>query len=102
VVRLEAGGWPAGLLPDSQYDSTQVTVEPGDLLVCVSDGVSEAMNRKEEEWGEDAIIAIAVDAATRAETASTVTERLVQGAQAFAAGAPQHDDMTVMVLRFTE
>jgi len=102
VVRLEAGGYPVGLLPDSQYDSTQVTIEPGDLLVCVSDGISESMNSEDEEWGEDAIIAIAIDAAARAETASTVTERLVQGAQAFAAGAPQHDDMTVMVLRFTQ
>ena len=47
VVRLEAGGLPAGLLPDSRYDSNQLTIEPGDLLVCVSDGVSEAMNHQE-------------------------------------------------------
>jgi len=79
-----------------------VIIRPGDLLVCVSDGISEAMNPEDEQWGEDAIIAIAIDAATRAEAASTITEHLVQGAQAFAAGAPQHDDMTVMVLRFTQ
>ena len=82
--------------------ATNVTIEPGDLLVCVSDGVSEAMNHQEEQWGEDAIIAIAVDAAARADAAAAVAERLVLGAHAFAAGAPQHDDMTVMVLRFTQ
>ena len=76
-------------------------IEPGDLLVCVSDGISEAMNPEEESWGEDAIIAIALDGAARAEAAAAVVERLVQGAHAFAAGAAQHDDMTVMVLRFT-
>ena len=102
VVRLEAGGFPAGLLPDSQYESNNVSIEPGDLLVCVSDGVSEAMNSEEESWGEDAIIAIAIDAAARADAAAAVSERLVQSAHAFAAGAPQHDDMTVMVLRFTQ
>jgi sigma-B regulation protein RsbU (phosphoserine phosphatase) len=102
VVRLDAGGCPVGLLPDSHYDSKSLTIAPGDLLVCVSDGISESMNSQDEEWGEDAIIAIAIEAAARTEAAATVTERLVQGAQAFAAGAPQHDDMTVMVLRFTQ
>jgi sigma-B regulation protein RsbU (phosphoserine phosphatase) len=102
VVRLEAGGYPVGLLPDSQYDSNSLRIDPGDLLVCVSDGISESMNSEDEEWGEEAIIAIAIDAAARAETAGAIVERLVQGAQAFAAGAPQHDDMTVMALRFTQ
>jgi sigma-B regulation protein RsbU (phosphoserine phosphatase) len=102
VIRLEAGGCPAGLLPDSQYESDSVTIEPGDLLVCVSDGISESMNPEDELWGEEAIIAIAIDAAARSEAAGAVVERLVQGAHAFAAGAPQHDDMTVMVLRFTQ
>jgi sigma-B regulation protein RsbU (phosphoserine phosphatase) len=101
VVRLEAGGCPAGLLPDSQYDSDSVIIESGDLLVCVSDGISEAMNPENDQWGEDAIIEIAIDAAGHAEAAA-VAGRLVEGARAFAAGAPQHDDMTVMVLRFTQ
>jgi sigma-B regulation protein RsbU (phosphoserine phosphatase) len=101
VVRLDAGGLPAGLLADSQYDSKSLSVEPGDLLVCVSDGISEAMNPEDEQWGEDAVIQIAKDAAGRAE-AQVVAERLIQGAHTFAAGAPQHDDMTVMVLRFTQ
>src|SRR5881396_1910906 len=54
VVRLKEGGCPAGLLPDTQYDSTSVTITPGDLLVCVSDGISDAMNTEDELWGEDA------------------------------------------------
>jgi phosphoserine phosphatase RsbU/P len=102
VARLEAGGCPAGLLPDSQYASDSVTIDPGDVLVCVSDGISESMNLEDEQWGEDAIIAIAIDAAARADAAAAVVERLVQGAHAFAAGAPQHDDMTAMALRFTQ
>jgi len=101
VARLDAGGYPAGLLADSQYDSSSETVEPGDLLVCVSDGISEAMNPEDEQWGEDAVVDIARDAAGRA-GADAVAERLIQGARTFAAGAPQHDDMTVMVLRFTQ
>ena len=100
VVRLEAGGCPAGLLTDSQYDSNSVIIGPGDLLVCVSDGISESMNPEDDQWGEDAVIKIAVDAANHTQAAA-VAEHLIQGAHAFAAGAPQHDDMTVMVLRFT-
>jgi sigma-B regulation protein RsbU (phosphoserine phosphatase) len=102
VIRLQAGGYPAGLLPDSQYDSNSMTIEPGDLLVCVSDGISESMNLQDEEWGEDSLITIAIDAVAQAEEAATVVERVFQGAHAFAAGAPQHDDMTVMVLRFKQ
>jgi len=102
VIRLEVGGCPAGLLPDSHYHSNNVTIEAGDVLVCVSDGISESMNSEDEQWGEDAIIAIAMDAAARADAATAILERLVQGAHAFAADAPQHDDMTAMVLRFTQ
>jgi sigma-B regulation protein RsbU (phosphoserine phosphatase) len=72
------------------------------LLVCISDGISEAMNPEDEMWGEDAIIGISLDAAARSQAAGIVAERLLQGAREFATGAPQHDDMTVMVLRFTE
>jgi len=79
-----------------------MTIEPGDLLVCVSDGISESMNLEDEEWGEDSLITIAIDAVAQAEEAATVVERVFQGAHAFAAGAPQHDDMTVMVLRFKQ
>ena len=62
----------------------------------------EAMNPGDEQWGEEGIIEIALDAAAHAETAAVIAGRIVQGAQMFAAGAPQHDDMTVMVLRFTQ
>jgi serine phosphatase RsbU (regulator of sigma subunit) len=59
VYRLEAGGPPVGLLPGSLYAHGSLTLEPGDLLVLITDGVSESMNSDDEEWGEERLIELA-------------------------------------------
>jgi sigma-B regulation protein RsbU (phosphoserine phosphatase) len=55
------------------------------------------MNAADEEWGEQEIIATA--RRCRQQTAAEIRDLLIAGAEAFAAGAPQHDDMTVVVLK---
>jgi len=70
---------------------------PGDILLAFTDGISEAMNASEDEWGEDRMIA---EAQAHADlNAEELLQRLFRAADAFAAGAPQHDDMTIVVLR---
>ena len=55
VIKLEVGGAVVGMLPSMvvHYDQGDIQLEPGDLLVGFTDGISEAMNPNEEEWGED-------------------------------------------------
>src|SRR6185437_13214450 len=57
VIRLEADGPVVGLLPSAPYTEQSVTLMPGDLLLMFTDGISEAMTREDEEWGEERMIA---------------------------------------------
>jgi hypothetical protein len=57
VIRLDTGGPVLGLLPGARYTQAEVPVEPGDLLVVFSDGILEAANSKDEEFGEAGVIA---------------------------------------------
>ena len=97
IERLTAGGTPVGLLPVARYAEATVTLEPGDILVCFSDGISEATNVKEEMWPESDLDKLLCDSA--ACSAGEVVSRLVQAADAFTGEAEQADDMTVVVLR---
>ena len=97
VLRLEPGGPPVGLFRISPYVQAEVQLEPGDLLLLFTDGISEAENPAQEEWGEDALIATA--RANLEAPPAEMIQCIMQQADAFAAGAPQHDDMTLVVAR---
>jgi len=100
VVRLDAGGPVIGLMEDCSYQQGSVTLEPGDVLVAYTDGISEAMNEAEDEWGEERMMESVRP--NRASPARELIDRLMKSADAFVAGAPQHDDMTIVVLRLYE
>jgi phosphoserine phosphatase RsbU/P len=97
VIRLEADGPVVGLLPYAPYTEQSLTLEPGDLLILYTDGISEAMTSDDEEWGEDRMIASA--SAVRNKPAADVLRAMFADADKFTAGAPQHDDMTLLVLQ---
>jgi sigma-B regulation protein RsbU (phosphoserine phosphatase) len=99
VERLDAGGPVIGLLPECVYTQAEVQIAPGDLLVAFTDGVSEAMNAVQEEWGEERLLPVLQGA--RGEPLPAVIERVMAAADAYVAGAPQHDDMTIVVVRCT-
>jgi serine phosphatase RsbU (regulator of sigma subunit) len=97
VFRLADGGPVIGLLAGAVYKEQILHLLPGDVLLAFTDGMSEAMNASEDEWGEDRMIA---EAQARADlNAEELLQGLFREADAFAAGAPQHDDMTLVILR---
>ncbi len=96
VERLEVGGTVIGLLESFPFQQGSVTIDPGDLLVAYTDGVSEAMNPEDEEWGEARMMETLERC--RGLNAERIIEYVMAGADAFASGAPQHDDMTLVVL----
>jgi sigma-B regulation protein RsbU (phosphoserine phosphatase) len=97
VVRLEAGGTPVGLLPSASYEAQSVTLELGDLLLCYTDGVSEAMNLGDEEWGEERMLeAVKTKAGA---SSDDVLREVFRAADQFTGEAPQHDDMTLLIAR---
>jgi sigma-B regulation protein RsbU (phosphoserine phosphatase) len=97
VVRLEAGGSVVGLMREGAWDSGQVTLDHGDLFVAFTDGISEAMNDADDEWGEERLIEAAC--AMRRTPTKTILDYIVGCADQFVAGAPQYDDMTLIVAR---
>lgn len=96
VFRLEAGGPVIGLLQES-FQQDSFPLKPEDVVVLFTDGVSESLNSRDEEWGEDSLIEFAKTC--HALPASEAMTRILAAADAFAAGASQHDDMTLVVLR---
>ena len=99
VFRLGNGGPVVGLLAGAAYKQRMLHLLPGDILLAFTDGLSEAMNAAEDEWGEDRMIA---EAQAHADlNAAALLQRLFRAADDFAAGAPQHDDMTLVVLRIS-
>jgi len=96
VFRLETGGPVIGIAQQQCYQQDSFPLEPGDLAVLFTDGVSESMNGREEEWGEDRLIEFARTCLGL--PAFDAMTRILAAAEAFAAGASQHDDMTLVVL----
>jgi phosphoserine phosphatase RsbU/P len=95
---LEEGGPVLGLLSNATYAFETVMLLPGDLVVVCSDGVTEARNRAGDEFGRDRL----------AETMSgchgvqpeLALEHLLETVRQFSQGAPQADDITVLILRY--
>lgn len=97
VQRLEAGGPVVGLLSFATYEEQRLLLAPGDLLLTYTDGISEAMTLDDEEWGEERMLAAAQTLPDG--TAQEVLEHLFAEADRFTGKAPQHDDMTLLVLK---
>jgi phosphoserine phosphatase RsbU/P len=97
IGRLTTGGTPIGLLPMAQYEAGVTALQPGDTLVCFSDGISEACNANGDFWRESEIQNLLRGAGDA--SAQEVTERVVHAADAFTGDAEQADDMTVVTLR---
>ncbi|MGA8026166.1 MAG: SpoIIE family protein phosphatase [Bryobacteraceae bacterium] len=97
IVRLDEGGTVLGLFPDFPYAEARIQLEPGDLLVAFTDGISEAMTAADEEFDEERLIDSTRECATRC--AADMITCILDRVDTFTAGAPQHDDMTLLVVR---
>ncbi|WP_433968235.1 SpoIIE family protein phosphatase [Tunturiibacter gelidiferens] len=100
TIALEPTGTVVGLLPDAEYSQAALQLHPGDVLLAFTDGISEAMNHDEEEWGEDNMLASARQLLNRPDCTTTADQLLTcifDAADRFTAGAAQHDDMTLLV-----
>lgn len=100
VERLETGGPVIGILPTVEYRHGRLQLMRGDVLIGFTDGVSEADTADHREWGEEAVIEAASSCASR--SPGEIASRLIEKADAFTAGAPQRDDMAIIVLKVLE
>jgi sigma-B regulation protein RsbU (phosphoserine phosphatase) len=94
---LEGGGPVLGILPIAPYSEMKTQLDHGDMLVLYSDGVTEATNAAYEEFGEDRFIEVL--RAQRNEPANVIVQAVNKALTEFAAGAPQADDITMVVAK---
>lgn len=97
--RLDAGDLPLGINPNTPYFSTEITLTTGDVLLIYSDGLIEAVNGREEEFGEQRVIDV-LKAAHRG-TADETLRQLLRSVEAFTGPRRQYDDLTAFVVRAT-
>ncbi len=97
VVELSPGGLPLGLMAGGEYEPGHLHMEPGDLLCLYTDGITECANRDDEEFGEERLIACL--RRHRNESLDDVIACIDRETREFAAGLPQLDDQTIILLR---
>jgi sigma-B regulation protein RsbU (phosphoserine phosphatase) len=98
-ARLDDGDLPLGIDSNVPYLSTAITLEAGDLLLIYSDGLVEAVNEHEEEFGEQRVIDLLKT--SHRETAEETLGRLLTSVYAFTGQRRQYDDLTAFVVRGT-
>ncbi len=97
IFRLNDGGTVIGLFPCCTFDEGQLVLKSGDIFIAFTDGISEAMNQRDEEFDESRLLQ-AIQAENARSAADLISELLEQ-VDGFTAGARQHDDMTLVVVR---
>lgn len=97
LERLDVGGLPLGVMASARFEPGTVTLDSGDLLVVFTDGVTEAENERQEEYGEPRLLEVVrgLNAGTAAEGLKIV----MSAVDAFVGRTRQHDDITALVMR---
>lgn len=96
---LKGTGTPLGLLPNLPYGEEQLQLGPGDLLALFSDGVTEAQDGEENEFGEERVVALLRQVADR--PAQRIVDEVFIEIDRYAGEAPQYDDITLFILKRT-
>lgn len=97
VEQLKTGGVPLGILKDANYEAGRTALQPGDVLVIYTDGVVEAENVAGQEFGDDHMLAAV--RAVPGGSAQQIMQQLMAQIELFVGTAPQHDDITCMIVR---
>ena len=97
IERLDIGGLPFGIMPEVKYQTGTIALAPGDWLVIFTDGLVEAENARQEDYGEFRLMN-ALEAA-KALSPAELLKRVMTELDLFVGSTPQHDDVTCMLLK---
>ncbi|HUX06837.1 MAG TPA: SpoIIE family protein phosphatase [Acidobacteriota bacterium] len=100
ISTLRKGGLALGLLPGSEYVEEEIALSPGDIIVFFTDGITESFNPMEEEYGDERFQKLLVE--NRHRSAQEIFDAVLQDIKEFVGEAPQHDDLTLLVIKVTE
>lgn len=99
IERLKSESIPLGIELNEKYETGRTVLDPGDVLVIYTDGVTEARDEDGKEFGEGRLLALVGQPLE--ERASLTLSAIMRKLDEFVGGAPQHDDITCLVVRRT-
>ncbi|MCY4187272.1 MAG: PP2C family protein-serine/threonine phosphatase [Bryobacterales bacterium] len=100
LERLQLPGIPLGLFRTARYEDEELALQPGDLVVSVSDGFTESLDGNNEAYGEQRLRQV-LDA-NREQSAAAILEQVFADVGSFSVGTEQADDRTAIIMRVTQ
>ena len=100
IEELEVGGIILGMMPNMKFETATVNMKAGDRIVMFTDGITEAMDVKDEEYGEERLLDVIHKWPDS--SAEELMEKISSDVTVFSEGAPQADDITMVVLKATD
>jgi sigma-B regulation protein RsbU (phosphoserine phosphatase) len=97
VERLTNGGLPLGIQVEGGYESGSVVLQTGDWLVIFTDGLVEAVNRRDEEYGEERMLNVLQAGVTLGP--AELLQQMMRDVDGFVGTTPQHDDITALLVK---
>jgi phosphoserine phosphatase RsbU/P len=97
VLRLDKGGLPIGMMKGMEYQEDSVFFNLGDVLVIYSDGITESVNEKDEEFEEERLVEVVRHNLNR--SASGIRDRIDEALSRFVGTMAPVDDMTLMIIK---
>jgi serine phosphatase RsbU (regulator of sigma subunit) len=99
LKQLELGGIPLALFENAKYELHEVSLSTGDTVVMYTDGVTEALNGRWEQFGTDRLETVITQHCK--ETSKELAECILQAVRQFTSGVAQSDDITLLIFRRT-
>jgi sigma-B regulation protein RsbU (phosphoserine phosphatase) len=97
--RLDVGGVALGCMENPRYAETSVTLNPGDIVLLYSDGITEAANKELELFGENRLTQVVAD--NHDDSAEQIIDKIVEAVREHSGQSTQSDDMTAVIVKRT-
>jgi len=101
VQWLDSAGvpFPLGMTSDTSYEERSIQLQSGDVMLFMTDGYTEAMNTRQEEFGSKRLEDVVRSLSVSEFSANGIITRITDDVRAFAGPTPQHDDMTMVAVK---
>ncbi len=97
IVRLETGGIVLGFLPEWEYEQSEINWDPGDVLLAYTDGITETMNSRGEEFGEERLTQLLLS--NRHRSVYDIRNTIFHNLKEFSGTDAQDDDRTLVICK---
>lgn len=100
IRKIDLKGLPLGSIDDYKYDKRSITLNPGDTIALMTDGLIEMFNPRKEMLGQEKLDQIFADSVN--ESTDKILNNILRQADEWSDGLPNEDDITLLILRMKE